>query len=70
MRKADYSLLALEIAQQMHLAKDTLADNACAPREHDIARGALACCKNLAHQFAARASVKPAEFLKACGITP
>ena len=70
MKKADYTLLALEIEQQMRLARGTLSDTACMPRDYAVALGALTCCKNIAHQFAAHAHVNNAEFLKACGIEP
>ena len=64
MRKADYAALAAIIAACRKAGNDA--------RPYDPTRfdGYLAAIDAIAHQFAARASVKPAEFLKACGITP
>ena len=64
MRKADYAALAAIIAACHKAGKDA--------RQHDPARfdGYLAAIDAISHQFAARASVKPVEFLKACGLSP
>jgi hypothetical protein len=64
MRKTDYAALAAIIAACHKAGKDA--------RPHDPVRfdGYLTAVDAIAHQFAARASVKPAEFLKACGLTP
>jgi hypothetical protein len=64
MRKADYAALAAIVAACHKAGKDA--------RPHDPARfdGYLAAVDAIARRFASRASVKPAEFLKACGIDP
>jgi hypothetical protein len=64
MRKADYAALAAVIAACNKAGKDS--------RPYDPVRfdGYLAAIDAIAYQFAARASVNRAEFLKACGITP
>lgn len=64
MRKADYSILATIIAACHKAGKDA--------RLYDPARfdGYLAAVDAIAREFSARASVKRAEFLKACGIEP
>ena len=62
MRKIDYQILADIIAACHKAGKDA--------RPNDPARfdGYLCAVDAIAHQFAARASVKPGEFLRACGI--
>ena len=63
MRKADYAALANIIAACHKAGKDA--------RPHDPARfdGYLTAVDAIAHQFASVANVKPADFLKACGLT-
>lgn len=59
MRKADYTLLAQSIKKQIEAA------------ERETERAAMQyAIKSVARDFAARASVNRAEFLKACGIEP
>ena len=64
MRKADYAALAAIIAACHKAGTDSR------PRDPVRFDGYLTAIDAIAHQFAAHANVKPAEFLKACGITP
>lgn len=60
MRKQDYNLLADTIRDL--LAEAALFDN---PHTKSVTTSMLS---RVAYQFATKASVKPDEFLKACGI--
>lgn len=62
MRKADYALLAAIIAACHKAGKYAR------PQDPPRFDGYLSAVDAIAHQFAARANVKPTEFLKACGI--
>ncbi len=69
MRKADYAALAALIRQRIAMARLLEANNS---RETDKARyaGFAIDYAKFGREFAARASVDRAEFLKACGIDP
>lgn len=62
MRKIDYQILADILAACLKAGKDA--------RQQDTERfdGYICAVDAIAHQFATRASVKPAEFLRACGL--
>ena len=63
MRKADYSALATIIRMVREHNKNSRTGK-------DIKPDAVMAAENIAREFSRVASVKPAEFLKACGITP
>ena len=68
MRKIDYNLLSLSIGQHLKLARVVANDSRASEHEQLCAKGAAAALFNVAHEFAASASVDKTAFLKACGI--
>lgn len=68
MRKADYAALAAIIRDEWEECEPA-RDFADESRAADQA-ATMRTLRNVAHQFADRASVNRAEFLKACGIEP
>jgi len=70
MRKADYATLAQLIREGHAFAtvqRDSADVDSDTKRYH---QGRADACAGIARRFAQRASVDPAEFLKACGIDP
>lgn len=67
MRKADYAALAAILrAQYTHAVCAEISDE----KRKEYWQGQKFLCEGIAEQFASRASVNRAEFLKACGIEP
>lgn len=69
MRKADYTALAAIIRARLTAAESTHV-SATDDKARAQAQGRAEACAAIAIEFADRASVNRAEFLKACGIEP